>query len=175
MLSMTSTFNRVYSLFYMSMTAFCIVAGIGAIMAMLYNLDVPVSFDISQVEWFGPSSRHFEEANFLFNISADFTPMVHVNTRLFYTYVVAEWSKGENDSHSIILWNRLVKRESPKIEAINLPGNFTFRQVGIPMKGKPIKLSFKIQLVPFIGFFRTKVLSTKEFMMPKQYIQPEQK
>lgn len=152
------------------MTAFCIVAGIGAIMAMCYKLDVPVSFEVSDLEWFGPSNRQFEEASMLFNISVDFTPLVHVNTRLFYTYIIAEWSKGDNDSHSVILWNKLVKREVPQLVAANERGNFTFRQVGVPMKGKSVNLSFRIQLVPYIGFFRTKTLATKTYTFPKNYM-----
>ena len=162
-------FNRGYSLFYMSTAAFIIVAGIGAIMAALYPLNPEVDFSLVDVYQFGLSNRGFEEAIFRFNIVADFSNTVHVNTRLFYAYIEAEWEVGK-DEHKSILWNQLVYKEDPIVQATNLPGNFTFRQVGPSMKGKDVMLSFKFQLVPYIGFFRTTTMKSFNITMPKQYI-----
>ena len=166
---MNSAYNRGYSIFYMAMTAFCTVAAVGAIMAALYKLDPEVDFEFAGISKFGYTNRKFEEAEFLFNISADFSKQVHVNTRLFYSYIEAEWNYGK-DEHKSILWNQLVYREQPKVSVTNLPGNFTFRQVGPSMKGKDVKLTFKFQMVPFIGFFRTVSLKSINVTLPTKYI-----
>lgn len=167
---MTNFFNRGYSLFYMSMTAFCIVAGFGAIMAYFYSMDPVVDFAVDKVDGFGYSNRKFEEAKLLFNISADFSKLVHVNTRLFYAYIEAEWetSNGVN-KHRSILWNKLVYRENPYVTLTSTEGSFTFRQVGESMKGKTIKLYFRFQLVPFIGFFKTATVKSIEFTLPSEH------
>ena len=169
MLRMNSTYNRLYSLFYMGMTAIIIVAGFGALMAYFYNLDTFVDFDVSKVVWFHFSRRGFEEAQLKFDINADLSSLIHVNTRLFYAYILAEWGEDENDEHKIVLWDKLIKREDPSFVEKNVTCNFNLRQVGKTLKGKTVKLSFKIQLVPFVGFFRTHTLVEKNFTMPQKY------
>ncbi|OHT04364.1 hypothetical protein TRFO_28124 [Tritrichomonas foetus] len=170
MLRMNSMFNRLYSLFYMGMTAVCTVAGIGALMAYLYSLDAKVDFDVAKIGWFHPSRRGYEEAQLYFDIDADLTPLIHVNTRLFYAYILAEWGNNtETDQHNVVLWDMLIKRENPHFDQKMVKCNYNLRQVGLSMRGKPVKLSFRIQLVPFVGFFKTKTLLTKEFVLPEKY------
>jgi hypothetical protein len=162
-------YSRVYNIFYMGVTTVCVVGGFGALLALLYSMDAPVSFDVVDIPQFGPSSRQFEEANLVFDIDADLSRLIHVNTRLYYSYIVAEWGNSTTDAHSSIIWNHLIKRERPHSVATRLTGNFTFRQVGASMKGKTINLTFYIQQVPFVGFFRTKRLLTKPYTLPLHY------
>ena len=170
MLSFNSAYNRAYSLFYMSVAAFVVVAGVGALMAAFYKLDPDVDFSVSKVDQFGRSSRGFEEAVILFNVTADFSKLVHVNTRLFFAYIEAEWKSGRSDEHRSILWNQLVYKENPLVSFTDLPGNFTLRQVGPSIKGKDVQLTFKFQLVPYIGFFRTKSVKSLNLTLPKEYV-----
>lgn len=167
---MESAYRRAYSFFYMGVTTLCVVAGIGALMALCYPLSADVSFDVANVTAFGHTNRGFEEAFLSFDIDADLSALVHVNTRLFYSYIIAEWGTADDDRHSAILWNHLIKREQPKFHAQNLQGNFTLRQVGKSIAGKTVNLTFRIQQVPFVGFMRTKNLLSKEFTMPKKYV-----
>lgn len=153
----------------MGMTAICVVAGIGALMAHFYSLDAPVDFDVSSVGWFHATRRGFEEAELHFNISADLSSLVHVNTRHFYSYIFAEWGESDTDSHKSILWDRLITRENPRFIETDVNSNFTLRQVGQTIRGKPVKLTFRIQLIPFVGFFRTKDLATRTFTLPRAY------
>lgn len=155
----------------MAMTSLCTVAGVGALLAYLYSMDANVSFNVVDIKFFGLSARHFEEAQLLFNIDADLTSLMHVNTRLYYAYIQADWKSGKNDQHSDILWNELIKKESPVFKGELIPGNFTLRSMGASLMGKSVNLSFKIQQVPYVGFFRTKTLLTKEFKLPNKYIQ----
>lgn len=152
------------------MTSLCAVAAVGALMAYFYSMDATVSFDVAEVSQFGLSSRHFEEAVILFNITADLTNLMHVNTRLYYAYIEADWQSVKKEKHSSILWNELIKKESPVFKGDLIPGNFTLRGMGASMMNKTINLSFKIQQVPYVGFFRTKTLITKEFTLPNKYI-----
>jgi hypothetical protein len=170
---MHSCYQRVYNLFYMGTTAICVVAGIGALMALLYPLDAPVSFDVSGVEWFGRSTRGFEEASLLFNIDVDLTSLIHVNTRLYYSYIIAEWNSSGTSQHSAILWDMLIKRENPHVVLTGEPANFQLRQVGPSMRGKSVNMSFRIQQVPFVGFFRTKTLLTKTYTLPRTQVAPK--
>jgi hypothetical protein len=39
--------NRLYNLFYMGVTMFCVVAGFGALLVLLYGMDAPVDFDVA--------------------------------------------------------------------------------------------------------------------------------
>ena len=89
----------------MGMTAICTVAGIGALMAYFYSMDAKVTFDVAKIDWFVSSSqRGFEEAQLYFNINANLSELIHVNTRLFYSYILAEWGTSDTDKHSSILW-----------------------------------------------------------------------
>jgi hypothetical protein len=153
-------------MFYMGMTAVCTVAGIGALMAALYSMDGIVAFDIVDIPSFGRSQRGFEEAEIHFDIDCDLSKLMHVNTRMFYAYIMAEWGNTTKDKHSSILWNYLIKKESPHFIAKDLPGNFTLRTVGQTIRGKTINYSFCIQQVPFVGFLRTKTLATKQHTLP---------
>jgi lysylphosphatidylglycerol synthetase-like protein (DUF2156 family) len=166
-------YQRLYGLFYMGVTAICVVAGIGALMALLYSMDAPVSFDVVDVLWYGQSRRGFEEASLLFDIDIDLTTLIHVNTRLYYSYILAEWGNKTADQHSSILWNELIKREQPHVVLKRTPGNFTLRQVGRSIRGKTVNLSFCIQQVPFVGFFRQKKLVTKQWTLPSKYQAPK--
>ncbi|KAH0792809.1 putative signal peptidase complex subunit 3 [Histomonas meleagridis] len=148
----------------------CIVAVIGAVLAVFYSIETPVSFEVANITAFGRTRRGFEEAALTFNVDADLTPLMHVNTNLFYSYIVAEWGESKTDQHSVILWNELIKKSDPHFVANNIPGNFTLRQVGPSMKGKSVQLHFKIQQVPYVGFLRTNVLATKELTLPDKYI-----
>lgn len=168
MLRMNSALNRVYSLFYMGLTAVCVTAGIGALSAFLYRLDGRVSFDVHEVTHFGRSKRGFEEAHMVFDIDCDLSNIVYMNTRLFYAYILAEWTDAKEGKHSSILWNELIKKEDPVFKGIS-PCNFTFRQVGQPMRGQTVNLTFTIQQVPYVGFFRTHALLQKQFTLPQQY------
>ena len=150
----------------------CIVAAIGAILALSYSVETPVTFEVANITAFGRSGRGFEEAALTFNIDADLSPLMHVNTNLFYSYIVAEWGSSANDKHSVTLWNELIKKSDPHIVANNIPGNFTLRQVGPSMKGKTVQLYFRIQQVPYVGFLRTRTLGTKELKLPDKYIYP---
>ena len=134
-----------------------------------FGIPKPVDFDVSKVVWFHFSRRGFEEAQLKFDINADLSSLIHVNTRLFYAYILAEWGEDENDEHKIVLWDKLIKREDPSFVEKNVTCNFNLRQVGKTLKGKTVKLSFKIQLVPFVGFFRTHTLVEKNFTMPQKY------
>lgn len=154
----------------MGVTTLCVVAGIGALMALCYPLDAKVNFEVSNITGFGRTNRGFEEAFLNFDIDADLTSLVHVNTRLFYSYIIAEWGTSKTDKHTSILWNQLIKREDPVYRVQNIPGNFTLRQVGKSIAGQKVNLTFRIQQVPFVGFMRTKNLLTKEFTLPKKYI-----
>jgi hypothetical protein len=166
-------YQRIYSLFYMGVTAICTVAGIGALMAALYSMDAPVSFDVVDVASYGLSpSRGLEEANLIFAIDADLTKLMHVNTRLYYSYIVAEWGNSTSEKHSVILWNWLIKREHPHVVLETTPANFSLRHMGRSLRGKQVNLSFCIQQVPFVGFFRTKTLLTKPYTLPKYYKKP---
>jgi hypothetical protein len=60
---------------------------------------------------FGLSQRQFEKAELLFDISADLTKLIHVNTHLSYSYIIAEWGNTSTDLHSSILWNYFIQRE----------------------------------------------------------------
>jgi hypothetical protein len=172
MIPFYSVYTRIYSLFYLGVTSICIVAGFGAIMAWFYSMDAPASFD-PYLEWFGFSQRRFEEAMFTFDIDVDLTRLIHVNTHLFYTYILAEWGTADDDQHSSILWNLLVQRENPHYIAHGVEANFTFRQVGKTMKHGTVNLTLCIQQVPFVGFFRTKRLVSKTFTLPEAYKRQE--
>jgi hypothetical protein len=162
-------YSRLYNIFYMGVTTICVVGGFGALLALLYSMDAPVSFDVVDVPQFAKSFRQFEEADLVFDIDADLSKLIHVNTRLYYSYILAEWGNTTTDAHSSILWNHLIKRERPHYVAKGLAGNFTFRQVGSSMRGKTINLTFCIQQVPFVGFFRTKRLLTKSLTLPSHH------
>jgi hypothetical protein len=168
--AMHSTYGRVYNIFYMGVTTICVVAGFGALLALLYGMDAPVDFDVVDITNFRFSQRQFEEAQLVFDIDADLMKLIHVNTRLYYSYILAEWGNTSTDRHSSILWNHLIKREQPHFVAKGLAGNFSLRQVGPSIKGKTINLSLCIQQVPFVGFFRTKKLLTKSFTFPGNYV-----
>jgi hypothetical protein len=150
----------------MGMTAICTVAGIGALMAALYSMDATVSFDIVDIPTFGRSPRGFEEAEIHFDIDCDLSKLMHVNTRMFYAYIMAEWGNTTKDLHSSIIWNHLIQKDSPHYVARDLAGNFTLRTVGQTIRGKTINFSFFIQQVPFVGFLRTNNLGTQQYAMP---------
>ena len=170
MMRMNSWVNRLYSIFYMGLTALCIVAGIGALAAWLYSMDGVADFNVAGTpRLVRRSKRGFEEAMFEFDINCDLSNIMFMNTRLFYAYILAEWQSKENELHSSILWNMLIKKEDPKYTAEAVPGNFTFRQVGASMRGKPINLTFAIQQVPSVGFFKTKRVVTKQYTLPDQF------
>jgi hypothetical protein len=167
-------YDLLYDLFYMGVTTICVVAGFGALMAALYSMDAPVTFDVVDVDLFKSPKDNFEQASMLFDIDVDLTKLIHVNTRLYYSYILAEWGNLTDEQHSQILWNQLIKREHPHVVAKSLPGNFTFRHFGkTSIRGKTVNLSFCIQQVPFVGFFRTKRLLTKPFTLPSKYGIPE--
>ena len=172
---MNSMFRRLYSIFYMGTITICIVAVIGAILAACYSVETPVSFEVANITGFGRTKRGFEEAALTFNIDADLSPLMHVNTNLFYTYIVAEWGDSKTDKHSVILWNKLINKTDPHFMAQNIPGSFNLRQVGPSMKGKTVQLHFKIQQVPYVGFLRTHTLGIKELKLPNKYIYPSQR
>jgi hypothetical protein len=157
-------YQRIYGIFYMGVTAICVVAGIGALMAALYSMDAPVSFDVVSATPF-ERRKYLEESRLEFDIDVDLTSLIHVNTRLYYSYIVAEW-QGPKEEHSVILWNELIKREHPHVVLQHTPGNFSLRTIGRSLAGETINLSFCIQQVPFVGFFRTKTLLTKPYVLP---------
>ena len=161
--------SRGYSLFYMGLTAICVVAGVGALAAWIKPVKAVVDFSVSESVWFGRSNRGFEEALLNFKVDVDLTESVFMNTRLFYSYIIAEWESKPNDKHSIILWNQLIKKEEPHYVGVDVPGNFTFRQVGSTMKGQTVNLTFAVQQVPYVGFFKTERLLTKQFTLPAKY------
>lgn len=171
---MTNVINRGYSIFYMSLTAFCIVAGVGALMAWFYPMDPYVYFGVSYTRGIGLTSRRYEETYLALNVTADFSKLVRVNTRLFYAYIEAEWEDKvkRNDEHKMVIWNQLIYRENPKVRFVDQPANFTIRQVGPPLKGKSVKLNFKFQMVPYIGFFRTATVKSIEYQLPNFYSLP---
>lgn len=167
---MNSFVNRLYSIFYMGLAALCTVAGFGALSAWLYTLDGQADFSVNgEPRFVRRTKRGFEEAAFTFDVECDLSRLVFMNTRLFYAYILAEWQSKENEIHSSILWNHLIPKENPRYSAEAVPGNFTFRQVGSSMRGKTINLTFAIQQVPYVGFFRTKHLVTKQYTLPNQY------
>jgi hypothetical protein len=172
MIPLYSVYTRLYTFFYMGVAAICVVAGIGAIMAWFYSLDAPASFEPHLVS-FGFTKRHFEEALFSFDIDVDLRKLIHVNTNLFYTYILAEWGTSEQDQHSSILWNLLIKRDNPHYHQSGIDANFTLRQVGRSIKSGTINLTLCIQQVPFVGFFRTKRLVSRTFEFPGQYQLPD--
>ena len=154
----------------MGLAAMCVVAGVGALSAWLYPMTGKVQFSVSgEPVLVRRSKRGFEEALFRFDIDCDLSNIVFMNTRLFYAYILAEWQSGNDEKHSAILWNELIKKENPIFLDKDVPASFSFRQVGASMKGRPINLSFVIQQVPYVGFFKTKTLLQKEYTLPDRY------
>lgn len=167
---MNSAYNRAYSLFYMTVTAFLFVSGFASLYAHLYKMNPKISFDVVSISPLTKSSRGFDESYFNFSISADFSNCIHANAHLFYAYIIAEWIVGKTDKHSSILWNYLIDRENPVVKFDNVGSNFTLRQVGPSMVGKEVKLTFRYQFVPYIGFFKTVDTISKVVTLPTKKI-----
>ena len=177
MVSFHSWINRAYAIFYMTVTAVCFNAAIGALIAYFSSISAPVKFEITNITYFNSfkSSTHeqAEEAHLQMNIDLDLRPLFTVNVRHFYASIVAQWNTSDNGVHSSTIWNHLIKRNYGLVHKENEFGHFPLRQIGpASLRGRTVDFYFRIQQIPHVGFFKTKTLGKAQYTFPKNYIAP---
>ena len=177
MVSFHSWINRGYAIFYMTVAAVCFNAAVGALIAYCSSISAPVDFSISNISYFNSfkssTYEQAEEAHLQMNISLDLRPLFSVNVRHFYASIVAQWNTSDTGVHSSIVWNHIIKPKYALIEKQNEFGHFPLRQIGpATLKGKTVDFYFKIQQVPHVGFFKSKVLGKTQITFPNHYIAP---
>lgn len=104
------------------------------------------------------------------DLTADFRKMWSWNIHRMYVYVVAEYSTPAHPRNEVIVWDKILHgRHDALVKMTSRRNKYSLKDHGFGLRGNDIKLSFRYNIMPYMGPLLYGESGTNKFKLPEAY------
>uniref|UniRef100_A0A6B2LLZ5 Signal peptidase complex subunit 3 n=1 Tax=Arcella intermedia TaxID=1963864 RepID=A0A6B2LLZ5_9EUKA len=111
-----------------------------------------------------------DEANFLFDLDIDLTPVWTWNTKVLFVYLTAEYTTESNVVNQVVFWDRIItKKKDAHLTLKSEQTEYGIQDQGWNLKGRNLNITFSINEMPITGLLNLNVPFSETLQLPVVY------
>jgi len=170
---MDNNYNRLYKLSLTMCTVLFITSGLSHVTSYFHKTSSTGLVKFASVRDITENKNlKSDQANILFELSADFTSEFDWNLNQLFVFVVAEYSTEHKSRNEVTIWDAIIRDKSEavierKVYVNEYPLRDQYRKT---LLGTDVTLKVYYHRMPIMGFILKYQLTESEpFTLPKEY------